>query len=221
MTTAKLSITLPDAAWVAQVTRAHPESTVTVLAAVPRETTGFGLARINAADIDPVLESVRDHDAILELEVIGRSNREATIQFQTNHPLLLFSARDSGMPLELPVCISDGVAEVEVTGSRDRLTRLGQQLRSFGLEFEVIYVQEYDNPSGMISERQREVLLTAVEEGYYDTPRRCSQTELAKQLDIAKSTCSETLHRAESEIITRFVEGLPAATSIETPVLTE
>lgn len=45
-----------------------------------------------------------------------------------------------------------------------------------------------------------------IERGYYDTPRRCTLTELADELDLAKSTCSERLHRAEenSRLMTPF-----------------
>ncbi|WP_231185036.1 helix-turn-helix domain-containing protein [Haladaptatus sp. DYF46] len=36
-----------------------------------------------------------------------------------------------------------------------------------------------------------------MEKGYYDTPRRCSLTELAGELDVSKSTLSVVLHRAK------------------------
>jgi predicted DNA binding protein len=55
------------------------------------------------------------------------------------------------------------------------------------------------------------VLLTAVECGYYDTPRECSLTELAGELGVAKSTCSETLHRIEEVVVKRFVRELSEA----------
>lgn len=45
----------------------------------------------------------------------------------------------------------------------------------------------------------------AVEAGYYDTPRDCTLTDLAETVGLAKSTCSETLHRAEGQIIKQFV----------------
>ena len=52
-------------------------------------------------------------------------------------------------------------------------------------------------------------MCTAVDHGYYDTPRACSLTELAEEVGIAKSTCSETLHRAEETMIKQFMEDLP------------
>ncbi|WP_440769021.1 helix-turn-helix domain-containing protein, partial [Natronorubrum sp. DTA28] len=140
---------------------------------------------------------------------------EVTVHFETTAPLLLFSSRDSGMPIELPVEIVDGEATVEVTGSRSRLAELAEQLEHFGLQYRIEHVRERLHESQLLSDRQLEVVVAAVDEGYYDTPRRSSLTELAAHLDIAKSTCSETLHRAEEAIIKRFVEDLPGVDTEE------
>ncbi|WP_396890915.1 helix-turn-helix domain-containing protein [Natronomonas sp.] len=51
------------------------------------------------------------------------------------------------------------------------------------------------------------MLSTVADRGYYDTPRRCTQEDLADALGIAKSTCSETLHRAEEWVIKRFIDS--------------
>ncbi len=59
---------------------------------------------------------------------------------------------------------------------------------------------------------------TAVEEGYYDTARTCSLTELAGEVGIAKSTCSETLHRAEETVIKQFIEDLPTPIESDTRI---
>lgn len=40
-------------------------------------------------------------------------------------------------------------------------------------------------------------------------PRRCTLTELAEAVDIAKSTCSETLQRVERTIVREFADDLP------------
>ena len=57
----------------------------------------------------------------------------------------------------------------------------------------------------LLTDRQRTPVETAVAEGYYDTPRDCTLTELAEEVDVAKSTASETLHRAEGKIIEQLV----------------
>ncbi|WP_408958713.1 helix-turn-helix domain-containing protein [Natrinema sp. 74] len=215
MAHATLTLTMPESIWIQQVSTAYPEATFRVLAAVPDAESGFALVRITGPEVPEVVDAMDDHPQITELSLAQWSDDEATVHFETTTPLLLFSSRDSGMPIELPVEVRDGEATIEVTGSRERLAELAEQLEHFGLQYRIDHVRERLHESQLLSERQLEVITAAVEEGYYDTPRRCSLTELAGHLDIAKSTCSETLHRAEEAIVKRFVEELPDASGEE------
>ncbi|SFB98798.1 HTH DNA binding domain-containing protein [Halobiforma haloterrestris] len=210
MAQATLTITLPEQVWIEQISTEFPAATFRVLAAVPGTDSGFALVRVTGPEVPDVVDAMNDHSQITELTLAQWSENEATIHFETTAPLLMFSSQESGMPIELPVEIQDGEATIEVTGSRDRLAELAEQLEHFGLQYRIENVRERLHESQLLSERQLEVVAAAVKRGYYDTPRECSLTELAEHLDIAKSTCSETLHRAEEAIIKRFVEDLPA-----------
>lgn len=209
MTRAELVITLPDRVWVAQVSREFPEANFRVLTAIPGEATGFALLRIDSSHIDDILEAMAGHEQITDQEVIHQNDASATVHFETTHPLLLLSAKHSGITIELPVDIRNGQASVEVTGSRSHLSELGNQLQNFGLTYDIRRIEAAPTPGKILSDRQQELLVAAVEAGYYDTPREISLTELSQEVGIAKSTCSEILHRAESTVIKEFLAGLP------------
>ncbi|MBZ6493722.1 helix-turn-helix domain-containing protein [Natrinema longum] len=209
MAQATLTLTMPEEIWIQQISTEYPAATFRVLAAVPGTESGFALVRVSGPAVPEVIEAMNDHPQLTEITLAQWSDNEATVHFETTVPLLMFSSRESGMPIELPVEIQDGEASIEVTGSRERLAELAEQLEHFGLQYRIEHVRERLHESQLLSERQLEVVAAAVDEGYYDTPRRCSLTDLAGHLDIAKSTCSETLHRAEEAIIKRFVEDLP------------
>lgn len=209
MPRAKLSVRLPPAAWIGDISTDYPDVEFRVLAALPTEDTGVGLVELTGSDLVPVARAIQERDAILSLDVLGRSPDRLLIQFETDEPLLLFSVQESGVPLEPPVDIVDGRATVEVTASQDRLSTFGTQLEQFGMHFDVEYVRRtVDATDQLLTDRQRELVLAAVDAGYYDTPRESSLTGLADQLDMAKSTVSETLHRAEETIIKEFVAEL-------------
>ncbi|PGF18118.1 helix-turn-helix domain-containing protein [Natrinema sp. CBA1119] len=218
MAHATLTLTMPESIWIQQVSTDFPESNFRVLAAVPGSDTGFALVRIAGSAVPDVVEAMEDHPQITELSLAQWSDDEATVHFETTAPLLLFSSRESGMPIELPVEIQDGEATIDVTGSRERLAELAEQLENFGLQYRIEHVRERLHESQLLSDRQLEVIVAAVEAGYYDTPRRSSLTELADRLTIAKSTCSETLHRAEEAIVKRFVEDVPSVSDGEEPL---
>ncbi|WP_128476654.1 helix-turn-helix domain-containing protein [Halorussus pelagicus] len=207
MPTAKLHITLPEDVWISEVSMAHPEAEFRVLAAFPAEETGVGLLEISAEDLPAVVTAMEDREDITRLDLQQASDDSALVEFETTAPLLLFSVQESGLPLELPFTIAGGQAEVELTASRDRLSSFTTQLQAFGMEFDVEYVREMVNSESLLTQRQRELLSAAVNEGYYDTPRECSLTELAEVAGVAKSTASETLHRVEEKIVKEYVGG--------------
>ncbi|WP_128906387.1 helix-turn-helix domain-containing protein [Halorubrum amylolyticum] len=209
MTQARLAVELPDGPWAADVSREFPKATFRVIAALPGDGPGFALVWITAPDVGVVLDAMESHPSVTETSVMDRGDREATVQFETSAPLLLIAAKRSGVPIEMPVEISDGDAIIDISGAHDRIAELGRQFDELGLEFRVKYVRERLQASQLLTETEQDLLLRAVEEGYYDTPRTSSLTELADRVGLAKSTCSEALHRAEEVAVKRFVEDLP------------
>ncbi|WP_246983788.1 helix-turn-helix domain-containing protein [Halorientalis marina] len=209
MPRAKLRVSLPESAWIGALSRAQPSVTFRVLAALPMAETGVGLVELIGPDLGAVIEEMNARDAVLTVDVLAESDDRMVIEFETSEPLLLFSVQESGVPLEPPIEIVDGEATVEVTATQDRLSDFGTQLEQFGMRFDVEYIRRgVKSTEQLLTDSQRDLVLTAVERGYYDTPRECSLTDIADHLDMAKSTVSETLHRAESAIISEFVAEL-------------
>lgn len=208
MPQAKLRLDIPDEVWIGELTQQYPDASVRILAALSDEDAGVGLAEITAEDPQSVVRDMTDAEDVTAVDTLKYSDGEVLVQFETTMPLLLLPARDSGVPLEMPFRIQNGTATWEVTAPSERLSELGTQLESFGISFTVDYVQQRLSEEQLLTEQQRTIIQTALAEGYYDTPRGCSLTGLSDSLDIAKSTASETLHRAEEKIIKRFAEQL-------------
>lgn len=55
-----------------------------------------------------------------------------------------------------------------------------------------------------LSDKQREALLTAYEEGYFAVPQQSSLDDVAAVLDISRSAFAERLNRAEAHLIEHF-----------------
>jgi len=205
MPEARLELTIPDDVWIGELTRRYPEATFRILAALPNEEAGVGLAEIHSERLAGLIEQMGSYDDVTQLDVLNDPGESALVQFETTLPLLLMPARDSGVPLEMPFELSDGTAVWVVTAPSDRLSELGGQLRRFDIPFTIDYIQHEVDQDRLLTESQREIVRQAIGLGYYDTPRTCSLTQLASEVGRAKSTVSETLHRAEGKIIKEFV----------------
>lgn len=210
MPQAQLTLSIPEQTWIGDLSRSYPEARVRILAALAGESAGVGLAEIASPNLPDLIGEMAAYDEVTDVELLQEYEDEALVQFETTMPLLLFAVQDSGVPLEMPFDIVGGEAEWTLTAPQDRLSELGEQLETFGVTFTVDYVQQTIESDNLLTEHQLELVRTAVAEGYYDTPRTCSLTQLAETLDIAKSTCSESLHRAEEKIVKQFLQDADA-----------
>lgn len=206
MPRAVLTVHVPDRVWLGRLTRRHPDAEFRILTAFPDGDHGTAMAEVTAEDVGEVLRDMDDCEEVVDLELLGGPGPEALVQFETSEPLLLVPVRKSGALLDLPFEVQDGRASWEVTATRDRLSTLGDQLRALGITFDVESVTQQVETDRLLTDRQATLVETAVEEGYYDTPRDCTLTDLAEEIGVAKSTASETLHRAEGKIIKEFVD---------------
>lgn len=62
------------------------------------------------------------------------------------------------------------------------------------------YVPDVPDLRADLTTRQREVLETAVEIGYYDDPRRATVADIATELGISQATVSEHLRKLEARV---------------------
>ncbi|WP_336023387.1 helix-turn-helix domain-containing protein [Halobellus salinisoli] len=207
MPRAKLSLDLPEQVWVSALSTDHPDAEFTVLAAMPAGDTGVGLVEVTAADIEPIVSAIDDYDTVTSVTVLEAQATRALVQFETTEPLLIRSLSEAGIPLELPITIVDGEVTVELTAPREKLSELGALLEQFGIPFDLVWITQSIGTQALLTDEQYELLETAVERGYYDTPRTSTLTELAEAVGLAKSTTSEKLHRAEGTVIKEFVSG--------------
>lgn len=202
---AKLTVTVPEAVWIGELTRARPDTTFRVHAATA--TDGAGVARIEliGPDVDHVCEAMRAYDTVTELTVLEEDACRRKIQIETTTPMLLQAIEGAGVPVETPFDVEDGEMELEATVPQHRLSELGDGLDAFGIPYSIERIQQEVESDDLLTDRQQWMLHEAVDRGYYDTPRRITLTDLAHELDVAASTCSEVLHRAEEGVLKEHV----------------
>jgi hypothetical protein len=60
----------------------------------------------------------------------------------------------------------------------------------------------------MLTPRQRLIFDSALNEGYWDTPRRITLSALAELLGLSKSTISVHLHKIEGIVLNSFADDV-------------
>lgn len=147
-----------------------------------------------------------DAPAAIAHEVLHRDERTVLVQYRLPFvPPPYRALLASGNLPQLPHEVRDGWIVCELTTSHARLGRYRDELEATGFRFEVVSVTQSTRPTELLTDRQRQLLTAAHERGYYDSPRRCSLTELADDLGISKSTASTVLHDAEGVVVGEFL----------------
>lgn len=215
MTQARFVASLPEGTWLGDLSRAFPEATFRLLTVLEDESRGVGLCWLAASDVKAVLEGLDTRDDVETVTVCHQTTTEAAFHFETDESLLLWDALEVGVPVDFPLQITNGTVVLDLVGEATRITEFSLRLESLDIAFTIEYIRDYAGRDGQLTQKQHALVSTAVELGYYDTPRGCSLTDLAESVDLAKSTVSETLHRAEGTIIKSFVGAETSESSVQ------
>ena len=208
MRRAKLRVSIPEGVWIHGVSMEYPEATFRVIAILSGKERGIALLEIQTPDPVPIITDIEWWDDITEFDLLWKQDETTMVQIETTNPRLLFAILKAGVPIQTPFEVTDGIAIWEITTSSERLSMLGTVLDATDIDFEIEYIRnEPSDPADhLLTDRQRELLLTAAEQGYYDTPRRVTLTEVSESLGISKATGSDVLHRAEGKILKWFIQ---------------
>lgn len=121
---------------------------------------------------------------------------------------------ESDLIVELPMNhTGDGGIRATLIGTDASFQRAVESLPGeFDLELERMgeYRPGTRDVFSTLTDRQKEILSTAIRNGYYEYPRRSSLQEIAEYLDIAAGTVGQHLQRIEAKV---FSEFMPAARS--------
>ncbi|WP_311174116.1 helix-turn-helix domain-containing protein [Halobellus ordinarius] len=161
---------------------------------------------------DEYLSALDSVDTIYEYDVTPIHNRsfyvyirEAAQGFASRLRALL---ADTELLVVPPIEYgSDGAMWFEIAGDHDALQRLVDDLPDH-LSVTINRLGEYDAyrepQAAALTDRQREVLDVAREQGYYEVPRQTSVREIADEIGCSKSTVADHLRKAEARLVSLY-----------------
>lgn len=173
---------------------------------------------ISGIEPSRVIELAQANDHLLNVRILSQDGDSGLFEFTVSTKEGSCPARDLAELGAIPreVTGSDGVGEVIADMSEGKDT--SELISSFyekHPDAELILRSEQERHSSLfnpeeikgvierdLSGRQKEVLLTAYESGYYEWPRVVSGQELADELGISQPTFSEHLRAAERKLLT-------------------
>lgn len=162
-------------------------------------------------DLDRLHDILSGHPSVLEYALAGEQDGFVYLQTEP-HDLGRFLLRvqaESELIVQLPLKHTrDGGVRGTFIGTDDAFQWAVDALPDeFDLEIKSIgdYHPDMRQLFLTLTDRQQEILSTAIRDGYYDDPRRVTQQDIAKRVGIASGTVSQHLRRIEAKVFSEFI----------------
>ena len=169
----------------------------------------FKEPRAKIEDLFPGIEG----EAQLLNEDTKSGVRTYFVKLRVQHPTRrVFTLGEvSGGYVSLPFEIREGKVRMGFIGSSLEVKRFTKMIDKMWSHNRVVSLMDAsftpDSPLGSLTEKQRRVLLTAFNLGYYDVPRRIDSRELARRLNIRGSALIAHRRKAEHRVLAKLING--------------
>jgi DNA-directed RNA polymerase specialized sigma24 family protein len=104
--------------------------------------------------------------------------------------------------------VNERGATMSFVGPQDAIASTVGEYESAGVSPDLRKLDTYEGrerPIDELTDRQREVIQTAYDEGYYEVPREATTGDVAAELDVDPSTVAEHLQRAERNLLSHHL----------------
>ncbi len=210
--------------WVSEVTSHHP-SKIRILDCKPSEKDGIRqLVEVTAdpEELEKVVEEVKKSPVVKEAYIVESKRGRMVGSLLTKS---VFCGMVMASNAFCRTCLfqsrakPDGTVEwtIAFTG-REALTELLDRLKVEKVDVKILRLTSVADVDSLTS-RQRSIVEIALEEGYFDYPRRITLRKLAKKVGVSASTVSEVLRRAKRKSSPPTADQEPSRASQRKPRL--
>ncbi len=121
-----------------------------------------------------------------------------------------FQESDLGLVHTIPTIISPEKFTLSMMGEQKNLSDFVEMIRNAGtilkMSFRRAAYQKADILA-VLTDKQREVMVAAFQNGYYDFPKKISSKELCRKVSISKPTLLQHMRKAEGRILKEIMTG--------------
>ena len=122
----------------------------------------------------------------------------------------LFQESDQGLIHTIPTVISPEKFIISMMGERKNLSDFVEMIKNAGtirkMSFRRAAYQRADILA-VLTDKQKEVMVAAFQNGYYDFPKKISSKKLCGKVSISKPTLLQHMRKAEGRILKEIMTG--------------
>lgn len=172
------------------------------------ELTCHGNGGVMQLEVEEKLEEERlsEFEAVSQWEFVAEKDDTYLYLIEIVAPDLTDDITDYNDELVGPCdpSMTEHGATMELVGPQQMISQTLQEYEAAGVSPELEALGDYEGTEttlDALTERQREIVQTAYDMGFYEVPREVSTEEVAAELDLDSSTVAEHLQRAERNLL--------------------
>jgi hypothetical protein len=172
------------------------------------------ISQVEFVDSNAKVNDLLNGGYLIDAQVLEHQKNGSYIIFIRSGPSLssvLNSIGIEGGYLFPPLGMGDGKVKFSFLGNAQQIKEFLEGVDSVGVHYKILLLSDLNfspiSPLTQLTEKQRDVLLTAYKTGYYDIPRRINSEALAKKLGLGDATVVEHLRKAELRLIKQIIES--------------
>ena len=186
---------------------------LTFLKSTPNEIVEICRVQLNdpAASITDVFTHPSEEVSVLQQEAA-----DTYVCFYRKRPIRRLLSIVSSVPggyLSTPYEVRDGRLRITLLGNTRSLRIFLKTLQRVGLHPKIVLLTDavfsLNSPLGLLTEKQKTVIIDAFKNGYYDFPRKIGSEELARKLGIREPTLVIHRRKAERKLFAHML-GMPS-----------
>lgn len=183
-----------------------PDARVELERLIPHDTLVIPYFWVRGGDPTDIEAAFGDHEGVHTVRLVDSVDSEYLMraEWDWDYAGLLNAFSATNLVVLSGVGTTDGW-EFEVRGdSRDDISDFRAHCQEHEIQIDITAVHALipiHSATYSLTDAQQEALVLAYEHGYFDSPRRCTLTDIADELDITQQSLSSRLRRGHRRLI--------------------
>jgi predicted DNA binding protein len=172
------------------------------------------IAQVEFMNPDTKMDELFEGGYLIDAQVLERQKNGSYIIFVRSGPSISSVLSSIGIEngyLFPPLGMGDGKVKFSFLGNEPQIKAFLESIDQIEMHYKILLLSDLNfspvSPLNQLTEKQRDVLLTAYKMGYYDIPRKITSENIAKKLGVGDATVVEHLRKAEQRLMKQIIEA--------------
>ena len=164
---------------------------------------GKWLIQIRGDSLNEFFKEFMQEFSKYKISKLHQTQKYLLISIQFEKPWFLQNFINKNLIINYPILVENGQVRIELVAERIKVDYLCSHFNQSNIIYEIEEMGKYKRLD-LLTEKQNNLLKSALMHGYFEIPRRISLTNLAKLNQIAPASLSEMLRRAYKRLANNY-----------------